>query len=309
MRWSKAGRIFTPPRRGDWLVSHAAVPFAVSIEHNRWRIYFTARDGLNRSHVGFFEVDLRAPDQSLYISDQPVLCPGRLGTFDDAGAMGSCLSEVDAKMYLFYTGWNRAESVSFRNAIGLAVSEDGGRSFQKYAEGPILDRGIHDPCFTGGPRVRVENGIWRMWYSSGIGWERINRRPQPRYHIKYAESTDGLLWRPTGQVCIDFKDETETAISQPCVLKDRDGYKMWYSYRGSHYRIGYAESSDGLNWQRKDEEGGLDVSSDGGWDSEMVEYPYVFDHDGRRYMLYNGNGYGKTGIGLAVLNKRNARKT
>ena len=38
-----------------------------------------------------------------------------------------------------------------------------------------------------------------------------------------------------------------------------------------------------------------------GWDSEMICYPYVFEHRGRFFMLYNGNGYGKTGFGVAVL--------
>ena len=33
---------------------------------------------------------------------------------------------------------------------------------------------------------------------------------------------------------------------------------------------------------------------------EMVEYPWVFDHDGTRSMPYNGNGYGRTGVGLAA---------
>ena len=54
---------------------------------------------------------------------------------------------------------------------------------------------------------------------------------------------------------------------------------MWYSYRGDAYRIGYAESVDGLEWERKDEEAGIDVSADG-WDSEMIEYPCVFEHAG-----------------------------
>jgi hypothetical protein len=40
-----------------------------------------------------------------------------------------------------------------------------------------------------------------------------------------------------------------------------------------------------------------------GWDSEMIEYPFVFEHDGLRYMLYNGNGYGRSGFGLAVASR------
>jgi len=33
----------------------------------------------------------------------------------------------------------------------------------------------------------------------------------------------------------------------------------------------------------------------------MIEYPCVVDAGGRRVMLYNGNDYGRTGIGLAEL--------
>ncbi len=78
---------------------------------------------------------------------------------------------------------------------------------------------------------------------------------------------------------------------------------MWFSYRsgaGEKYRIGHAVSKDGKAWKLALKEVGIDVSADG-WDSGMIEYPFVFDHKGQRYMLYNGNGYGKTGFGLAVL--------
>lgn len=124
------------------------------------------------------------------------------------------------------------------------------------------------------------------------------------YHIKYDESADGIQWYRKPQVAIDFQYENEYAISRPCVLKEEGTYKMWYSYRagplGSTYRIGYAESLDGHAWVRKDEQVLLEPS-ERGWDSTMIEYPYVFDHNGRHYMLYNGNDFGKTGIGLAVL--------
>ena len=135
-----------------------------------------------------------------------------------------------------------------------------------------------------------------------MGWELEDGHPKHRYHIKCAESNDGIRWEKSGVVCIDFESRDEYAISRPCVLKEDGIYKMWYSYRGKTYRIGYAESKDGLQWERKDAEVGINVS-ESGWDSEMIEYPFVFDHNGKRYMLYNGNGYGKTGIGLAVLNQ------
>ena len=85
-------------------------------------------------------------------------------------------------------------------------------------------------------------------------------------------------------------------------------YKMWYSYRGIadyrknrdfSYRIGYAESRDGIEWTRMDEDVRIEVS-DSGWDSEMVAFAYVYRHRRRKYMMYNGNGFGHSGIGRAV---------
>jgi hypothetical protein len=75
---------------------------------------------------------------------------------------------------------------------------------------------------------------------------------------------------------------------------------MWFCARGQAYRIGYAESDDGVAWTRMDEAAGIDVS-ESGWDSDMIEYPFVFDHKGDRYLLYAGNGFGRTGFGLAIL--------
>ena len=31
-----------------------------------------------------------------------------------------------------------------------------------------------------------------MWYVSGTGWEMKEGQPRHRYHIKYAESSDGI---------------------------------------------------------------------------------------------------------------------
>jgi hypothetical protein len=110
---------------------------------------------------------------------------------------------------------------------------------------------------------------------------------------------DGVQWDRDGRVSIDFANEAEYAMGRPCVVRDADCYRMWFTVRGSQYRMGYAESADGLTWVRDDRLAGLSPS-DSGWDSEMIAYPMVFDHAGRRYLLYNGNGYGLSGIGYAV---------
>ena len=138
-----------------------------------------------------------------------------------------------------------------------------------------------------------------MWYVSGEAW--INP-DLPVYNIKYAESFDGAKWDQKGIVAIKAINEFETSLARPCVVKRADKYQMWYSYKrdSKAYRIGYAESTDGVNWIRMDDSVGIETSRDG-WDSEMIEYGAIFSHREKTYMLFNGNGYGLSGAGLAVL--------
>ena len=137
-----------------------------------------------------------------------------------------------------------------------------------------------------------------MWYVSGEGW--INR-DLPKYNIKYASSHDGIQWTNNGEVALELLDN-ETALARPCILYDGHTYEMYFSYKDPQigYRIGYATSSNGKKFQRsRDQSHYLNVSEKG-WDSEMVEYSFVFEHQNIRFMLYNGNNYGENGIGYAV---------
>jgi hypothetical protein len=206
--------------------------------------------------------------------------------------------EHQGRLHLFYSGWSLPPGVPFEFFIGAAISTDGGRHFERVSIEPLLPRSDIDPFVTASPSILIEGGVWRMWYSSGTGW---NGR-EPSYRICYAESTDGSTWRRTGKVCIDYSYPGEHAIARPHVIKDGAMYRMWYAHRGETYRIGYAESADGLDWTRMDGDVGIDVSADG-WDSKMIEYPWVGDLGGVRRMLFNGNDYGRTGIGQAVLER------
>ena len=65
------------------------------------------------------------------------------------------------------------------------------------------------------------------------------------------------------------------------------------------YKIGYVESFDGVNWDRIDEGVGIQLSEEG-FDSKMMTYPSVIDINGDKHMFYNGNSFGKEGIGLTT---------
>lgn len=298
-RWIKKGLLFEPPNNLAWMASHAAIPIADQVG-DCYRVYFSGRDQAGRAQIGYFVISLDNYRNILEVSSAPVLSLGELGTFDDSGLTSSWVINHGGKKYLYYSGWTLGVTVPFYFYVGLAVSEDGGAGFHRVSGAPLLDRNEYDLYLTASPCVLIEENLWRMWYVSGSRWELAEGRPKHYYHIRYAESSDGLRWDRQGKVCIDYQSDDEHAIARPCVIKEGDLYKMWYSYRGTSYRIGYAESSDGIAWVRKDQEAGIDISTTG-WDAEMIEYPFVFDYKGERYMLYNGNDYGKTGIGLAVL--------
>lgn len=300
MRWRKAGLIFEPKGQFEWVTSHASVPFAMHLRGDVYRIYFNGRNGENKTQPGFIEVDMNEPSRILHISPRPVLKLGKIGLFDDSAVWCHWIVEDEGVYYMYYSGWMRGVTVPYYSAIGLAVSEDGGKTFKRYSEAPIIGRNKVDPYITLSNCVLKEGKKWRMWYTSAEDFRIEDGKPKYYYHIRYAESDDGVNWMRKGNVCIDFKYQGEYAVGRPCVVKEDGKYRMWYCYSIEAYRIGYAESDDGINWVRKDEEVGIDVSKSG-WDSEMIEYPFVFEHGERRYMLYNGNGYGKTGLGYAVL--------
>jgi len=300
MKWRKLGRIFRAAGQRPWMQSHCSMPFSEPVEGNIVRIWFSPRDAGNRSHTAWLEIDLNAPADILRLAEKPVLAPGISGAFDHRGAAGSCMTRHDAERRLYYIGWSEDEIDPFHIAIGLAVSSDTGTTFTRHSTEAVLDRNANDPAMVSTPFVLRTAEIWRMWYLSVTDWP-VSAK-QPHYNIRQATSLDGIAWRTDPAPCIAFHHPTEIAIARPTVLEDGDIWRMWFCHRGSDYayRIGYAESRDGLTWDRRDEHAGINVS-DSGWDSEMTAYPHVFDHGRERYMLYAGNGFGREGMGLAIL--------
>lgn len=283
-----------------WWHSHAALPAVESVDHTGCDVVFSVRDASGRSHAARGRLrGLGERQATLAVEASPILTPGALGAFDDSGVTTSCLVRDGARRFLYYTGWTRGVTVPFYLFVGLAVSAGDGAPFERLSAAPVLERNAVDPFLTASPWVLLDAGRWRMWYVSADRWESTSSGPRHFYHIRYAESADGLSWRREGHVCIDFATSDEHAFGRPCVVRDGDVYRMWYSFRGEAYRIGYAESPDGITWTRLDGLAGIDVSG-AGWDSEMVTYPVVFEHERCQYLLYNGNDYGRTGMGLAM---------
>lgn len=303
--WSNKALLLNIENYNDWMISHACVPTAISIDENTLRIYYAPRNSEGKSIPTYFDVYANNPSKIKYIHDKPILELGELGTFDDDGIMPCSTVRISENcIYLYYVGWNPSVSVPYRNAIGLAISNDNGLSFKKAYKGAIVERNKTEPFFTASPFVLKEDDKWHLWYASSTGFVVVNNKPEPLYEIKYASSNDGIDWVRPNITCIP-PGEKYQCTARPTVIKEDGIYKMWFTFRGSFdyrdgkesYKIGYAESTDAINWNRLDDKSGIQLSKSG-WDSKMQTYPSVIKIKEKKYLFYNGNGFGKTGIGL-----------
>lgn len=313
-KWEKLGKLFDPKESSteSWMQEFAQSPSVLTFE-NHVRVYFCSRPAptpkrLYLSYLSYIDLDRNNLLRILDICKAPILSLGKLGTFDEFGTNPISVIRDGDEVRVYYAGWTRCESVPINGAIGIAISQDGGNSFRRLGDGPVIPYSPDEPFLMGSPRIRKWGGKWYLWYVAGKEWLQAEGKPEPVYKIRLASSDDGINWIKHGKDLLESRlGEHECQACADVTFRD-DRYHMFFSYRKSHnyktseggYRIGYACSDDMLNWVRRDEMAGITVS-ESGWDSEMVNYPHVFMLDGETYMLYQGNGMGRSGIGLARL--------
>ena len=317
MKLTKLGKIFDPTRHAlpNDCVQFAQSPQALVFD-DFVRIYFSTRavdkaNGKYLSHVAFVDMqkDLR---EIIRVSEKTVIPLGGLGCFDEHGIFPMNVLRHGDRIYGYTCGWSRRVSVSVDTGIGLAVSRDDGLSFQRMGQGPVLGASLHEPCLVGDGFVKVIGGTFHMWYIFGTGWKRYAPdAPADRtYKIGHAVSTDGIHWvKEEARQIISDRLGADESQALPTVVEIAGRHHMFFCYRESFdfrqakdrgYRIGHAWSDDLSHWTRDDENPLLEVSPDA-WDSEMQCYPHAFECDGKFYLLYNGNEFGRYGFGLAQL--------
>ncbi len=317
MKWKKLGKIFDPTK---FNLPSGCIEFAQSpqviIFDNFVRIYFSTRslDGANGkylSHIAFVDMKKNLRD-IIAVSAHTVIELGKLGCFDEHGIFPMNVVRHGDLIYGYTSGVNRRVSVPVDTAIGLAISSDDGLTFQRIGDGPVLAASLHEPCLIADPFVRIYGRTFHMWYIFGSGWKQSTNGASPDriYKIGHAISSDGINWeKEEGNQIIESRLGTEECQALPTVIEISGRNHMFFCYRQASdfrknrdraYRIGHAYSDDLVNWIRDDTLPSIDVTDDD-WDSDMLCYPHVFECDGKVYMLYNGNEFGRYGFGLAVL--------
>jgi predicted GH43/DUF377 family glycosyl hydrolase len=300
------GPIFATDGSIAWSRTHSQVPVVLAIDEDTLRVYYATRDDHNISRVSYFDVSANNPAKVLYRHNEPILEPGPLGSFDDAGVMPTCAIWSNGQIFLYYIGWAVRASVPFQNSVGIAASSDG-INFSRVVPGPTLGTGPHDPYFVGTTWVENNNNkIFSAYYMSCCGWLNEQDKPEPVYDIKYAQSRDGINWQRDGTIII-ARDEIDQAIASATIFSEKRSSHILYcsrqaydyrSKKGVSYRIRIATRAEDGSWRKSSEERFVPSGRKGDWDEGMQAYPYVVRTDKNVYLFYNGNGFGQSGIGF-----------
>ena len=229
INWHKQGRILSPDPatwEGDYIAANGS-----AIENASEILYYYEAGrpfqiGLARSASGR---DWRK-------HSSPVLPPGPYGSWDERGVADPYVIRAGQRLYLFYTGMDRAH----RQRLGVAVSDDG-ILWWKLRSNPILelgDYGSFDENGLGEAAVWASNGYYWMLYT---GRERNEVR-----RLGMARSRDGVLWEKAPLVIGGDQAWNSKVICDPSVMVEDGSIRVWFGSgdvarpdENIHGQIGY----------------------------------------------------------------------
>lgn len=297
MHWKKLGLVFSP--KGDlwWRQSYADCPTPEMVDSETIRIYYGTRCKKNISRIGCVDVSAKDPTKIVRDHEKIILNKGINGCFDDAGVHPSSILNLGELKLLYYFGFENCVKVPYRILSGACFSRKF-PIFKRVRKYPFLDRSDGGLYVRSTPFLMLEGYKIRLWYISGGKWI-SDGKLKPTYTV-YHNYFNELYRKPIK--CLKLDKPDEFGIARPWIMKKKHLYMMVYSIRtvSKGYRLGYAESRDGIKWIRRDGKLNLDVSKKG-WDSEMMCFPSVIKCKYGTYLFYNGNDYGKEGFGCAEL--------
>jgi hypothetical protein len=277
-------------------------PIPYLLNETTLRIFIAMCDGNNIGRIGYIDVDPENPSIILDYCKSPALDIGERGCFDEDGVLPSCLIQKENLLYMLYSAYQKQVTLPYTMLTGIAVSKNQGVSFERVSKVPFLER-TNEELFVRTAAFSLTHGdVIRIYYSSGRSWTHNKVKEVPTYDIKFIESNDFFHWtKAKPKLCIPLQGD-EYGLSWPQVYNEGGLYKMIYSIRSisKGYRLGYAESKDGIDWTRMDEKMEIDVSEQG-WDSEMLCFGNLLKYKDSVYLFYCGNHYGLGGLGYAEL--------
>lgn len=300
-RWKKheANPIYGPKQSGEWDSWCNGVSIVRNPDGKSYKMFYSGRAGAG---IGFAEALIADPLTWKENPSSPVLKPRADNWEGNLINQPRVVKVTDTHWRMYYTGWGFKGKGSHW-AMGLAESFDGGLTWKRATDDPILERGGDGSPDEGGvfvPEVRRIGNQWYAWYTAmKIAADKQN------IHLCLATSADGVHWtkHPDNPVLTDdFSKGPGRNVTSRCFVRNDHGvFQIWYSHAKPDYRIRYAESLDGIHWERSPIPLALDASPAPAWDDRMVEYPEVDVVNDQWRLWFCGNGFGTVGFAEGIV--------
>ena len=198
-------------------------------------------------------------------------------------------------------GWTQGKKVPFFSSLGLAISNNITGPYKKINNAPIIGRSKYDPYFVATCFVNKIKKGYEMFYTSNLSWKIKNKNPFPRYLIKKCFSKNGIDWKTNNNNTIKFYNKKEVAITRPWIIKIKNRLIMFFSLKKNKYSIETNIKKNNSKWIRR-KIFNFDQNKKIKFDSMSQEYASLIEYKKKIFMFYNGNEYGKKGVGLAIAN-------
>jgi predicted GH43/DUF377 family glycosyl hydrolase len=299
--WKKYAKnpIFGPKQTGDWDDWTNGVCIVRNPDHRSYKMFYASRKG----GIGFADASLDNPLVWKENPASPVLRADKSTWEGDTINQPRVVKVTDNHWRMYYTGWGYKGHGPNEWTFGLAESFDAGVTWKRCQAEPLLERGppgSYDDGAVFVPEVRRIGDTWMMWYTA------LKLIPgRQAIHLCLATSNDGIHWvkSPANPILTDdfTTGPTRNVISRCFVRYDEGVFQLWYSHARPDYRIRYAESIDGVHFERSPIELALDASPKPAWDDQMVEYPTLDVLDGQWRLWFCGNGFGSVGFAEGVV--------
>ena len=304
--WKKEGFIVKPENITNWWKTHSMAPTPLLLNDNTIRVFVGGLDKNNISRIGYIDVNSDNPKEVKGFSIKPIIDIGRDGCFDDNGVFpGHVYKLSENKVFLYYTGFQLLDKIPFSNFSGLGISNDGGNTFKKYSETPVLDRADEGLYTRAGLSTVFHRGKFKCCYSTGSSWHMVANKNRPVYEVSYIESRDGINFKKYGEVIIPVNLKNEHGLGRPQITELLNELFVFYTVRTLNFKyfIGCAiHDKDNNKWVRIDNWlSSINHGKEGEFDSNMVYFPSIIDTGKKVFMFYSGNDFGRGGLGFAQL--------
>jgi hypothetical protein len=273
----------------------APTPYVMA---DRVRLFYAACDTDMRARVFFADFEREPPFRVIGRSPGPVLDLGPPGAFDCDGVNATQAFEAEGRLALLYVGWRRGPAETpYTLFAGTAFSDDAGGRFDRTGA-PLLAPCAGERLFRTAAFIEPRPDGYRMIYIGGDAFVGgADGKRLPIYSLRELESSSLWDWKAPSRVLM-APAEGEIGFGRPVSYQTGGDRRLMLSVRTeAGYRL--------VETAREFDPGARPAMYEviqrpfEDWEREMICFGAPCRAGDYELLFYNGNGYGRSGAGLA----------